>query len=139
MDRGGAVEQYRAGQAVPDIDRELEAFFGGIERNNAERVVDEMRRNISEENEAGGHPQVPAERAEGQLREQFLAPKQSEVDRICQGRRSTDARSRSRFIIFCYRMALRAGIGPEYGLELVHEFLRLIGLDVADGPEFEAL
>jgi hypothetical protein len=36
-------------------------------------------------------------------------------------------------------MALRARIGTEYGLELVHEFLRLVGLDVADGPEYEAL
>src|SRR5260370_22315659 len=95
MDRGGAVEQYRAGQAVPDLDRELEAFFGCMERNKAERVVDEMRRNISEENEAGGHPQGPAERAEDESREQFLAPQQSEVDRICQGHCSINARSLS--------------------------------------------
>src|SRR5260370_30318461 len=65
MDRGGAVEQYRAGQAGPDRDRELEAFFGCTKRNKAERVVDEMSRNVSEGNEAGGQPQgSAAERAE---------------------------------------------------------------------------
>ena len=35
-----------------------------LERDQAERVVEEMRADVSKKNEAGGHPQVPAQRTE---------------------------------------------------------------------------
>ena len=69
-----AVEQNGARQAVPDLDRDLHSRFGGIERDQAERVIEEMRSDVSKQNEAGGHPQVPAQRTGEPLREQSLAP-----------------------------------------------------------------
>ncbi len=73
MDRERAIEQQRAERAGPELDRELQTFLRGIERDEAERVVEEMQRDIDEENEAGGQPQVPAQSGEGQLRWQRLA------------------------------------------------------------------
>ena len=55
-----AVEQHRARQAGPHLDRDLEARFGDVERDEAERVVGEMRPDIGEKNETGCHAQVPA-------------------------------------------------------------------------------
>src|SRR5208337_2883054 len=80
MHGGGTVEQRRAGQAVPDVLRKSESFLGGIERDEAERVIDEMRRNICEEDEAGAHPQVTTQPAHGKAREQFRAPRHSQAD-----------------------------------------------------------
>ena len=68
-----AIEQNGARQAVPNLDRILHARLGRTERDEAERVVEKMRADIGEENEAGGHPQGPAQRTEP-LREQSLAP-----------------------------------------------------------------
>jgi hypothetical protein len=72
MDCERAVEQQRAGQARPDLDRELETGLRRVERNEAERMVDEMRRDIGEKNEAGRQAQGPTDPA--QLRDQSLAP-----------------------------------------------------------------
>jgi hypothetical protein len=54
-------------------------------------MVDHVRRDIEEENKARCHSQISAKRAEGHVREEFLAPWQSEVDRIGQRHRSTGA------------------------------------------------
>ena len=69
-----AVEQNGARQAVPDLDRDLHSGFGRIERDQAERVIEEMRSDVGEKNEAGSHPQVPAHRTGEPFREQLLAP-----------------------------------------------------------------
>src|SRR6202048_4739409 len=58
MDAGGTIEQYRARQAVPDLFRVAETLFSRVERNEAEGVIDEMRGDVSEENETGLHSQV---------------------------------------------------------------------------------
>ena len=63
MDAEGTVKQHCAGQAVPDVFGVAETFFGGMERNEAERMIDEMCRNVREENEAGAHAQVPPQQA----------------------------------------------------------------------------
>ncbi len=64
-----AVQQDRAGQAVPDLDRDLHAGLGRVERNQPERMVEEMRADIGEKNEAGRHPQIPADGTGGQFGE----------------------------------------------------------------------
>ena len=69
-----AVEQNGARPAVPDLDRDRHSRFSGIERDQAERVIEEMRSDVCKQNEAGNHPQVPAPRTEEPLREQLLAP-----------------------------------------------------------------
>ena len=40
MHRKSAIEQRGAGHAVPDVLRVSERFLGGVERNEAERVID---------------------------------------------------------------------------------------------------
>ena len=65
MDQEGAVKQRCAGQAVPDLFSVAETFLGGMKRNEAERMIDEMSRNVRKENEAGAHAQVPPQRAHG--------------------------------------------------------------------------
>jgi hypothetical protein len=42
MDRECAVQQRRSERASLDLDREFECGFGGLERNEAERVGDEV-------------------------------------------------------------------------------------------------
>ena len=61
MNGEGAIEQNGARQAVPNLDRVLHAGLGRAERDQTERMVEKMRADIGEENEAGGHPQVPAQ------------------------------------------------------------------------------
>jgi hypothetical protein len=80
MDYERAVEQQRAGHARPDLDREFETSLRRIERDEAERMVDEMRRDIEEKNEAGRQAQGPTDPA--QLRNQSLAP-QFDADGCC--------------------------------------------------------
>ena len=75
MDRERAVEQHGAERARPDLDREFERGFGGLERNEPERVVDEVGGDVGEEHEAGGEPQAPPHRAGGQVRNQSVAPR----------------------------------------------------------------
>src|SRR6202048_3208322 len=87
MDAGGTIEQYRTRQAVPDLFRVAEALFSGIERNEAEGVIDEMRGDISEENETGRHSQVAAQRLWRQPRKHLLSPRQPEADRVRQRHR----------------------------------------------------
>src|SRR5882724_4220206 len=68
-----AIEQNGARQAVPNLDRILHARLGRTERDEAERVVEKMRADVTKKNQAGGHPQGPTPRTEP-LREQSLAP-----------------------------------------------------------------
>jgi hypothetical protein len=68
-----AVEQNGARAAVPNLDSDLHAGFGRAQRDEAERMIDEMRPDIAEKDDAGGHPQVPAYQGEP-IREQILAP-----------------------------------------------------------------
>ena len=75
MDRERAVQQHGAERARPDLDREFERGFGGLERNEPERVVDEVGGDVGEEHEAGGEPQAPPHRAGGQVRNQSVAPR----------------------------------------------------------------
>src|SRR5262245_8978 len=72
MDRECAGEQQRAGHARPDLDREFETGLRRVERDEAERMVDEMRRDVDEKNEAGRQAQGPTHPA--QFRSQSLAP-----------------------------------------------------------------
>ena len=53
-----AVQQERAGNALPDVDGELQCGLGHINREKAERVVDEMKRDVREQNEAGRESDV---------------------------------------------------------------------------------
>jgi hypothetical protein len=53
MDRGGAVEEQRAGQAAPDLDGDLETGFRRVERDQAQGVIDEVSGDVEEEHEAG--------------------------------------------------------------------------------------
>ena len=69
-----AVEHRGAGQAVPDLDGDAHSGFGGFERHQPERVIDQMRGDVKEQDQAGRHPQVPADRAGEPLREQWDAP-----------------------------------------------------------------
>ena len=50
---------------MPERDRHAKTGLGYVHGHQPQRVIDEVRRNISEENEAGGHPQhvlvVPVE------------------------------------------------------------------------------
>ncbi len=87
MDAGSTIEQYRARQAVPDLFRVAETLFSRIERNEAKRVIDEMRGDVSEENETGRHSQVAAQHLWRQTRKHLLAPRQPETDRIRQRHR----------------------------------------------------
>ena len=74
MNRRRAVERNRARQAVPDLDRDLHSGFGGVERDQAERVIDQMRADVSEKDEAGPHPQGPAHLAGEPIRENVVTP-----------------------------------------------------------------
>ena len=65
-----AIEQNGSRQAVPNLDRDLHAGFRRAKRDQTQRVIDQMRRDIGKKNEAGGHPQIPAYRAGEPLREQ---------------------------------------------------------------------
>src|SRR5262249_35690101 len=56
----------------PDLDREFETGLRRVERDQAERMVDEVRRDVDEKNEAGRQAQGPTHPA--QLRNQSLAP-----------------------------------------------------------------
>ena len=75
MDRERAVQQHGPERARPDLDREFERGFGGLERNEPERVVDQVGGDVGEEHEAGGEPQAPPHRAGGQVRNQSVAPR----------------------------------------------------------------
>ncbi len=74
VDDEGAIKQDGAGPAVPHLDGDRHAGFGRVERNESERVVDQMRPDVTEKNEAGCHPQVPPQQAGEPLREQLPAP-----------------------------------------------------------------
>jgi hypothetical protein len=75
---GGTVPKHRFRQAVPNLDGESEGSLGGIERNEPKGVVDEMRRNIGEQHEAGCHPQVPTVQTEPHVPAQNSRSKQSD-------------------------------------------------------------
>jgi len=46
MHGSGAIKQDGAGHAVPDLDGERHAGFGGIERDEPQRMIDQMRGDV---------------------------------------------------------------------------------------------
>ena len=101
MDRERAVQQHGAGRARPDLDREFERGFGGLERNEPERVVDQVRGDVGEEHEAGGEPQAPPHRAGGQVRNQSVAPHRRLVWRGARRRLRSYTQSGAMALIAC--------------------------------------
>ena len=84
MRRRGAVQQQRARHAVPDLDRDLHASFGGVEGDQAERVIGEVCPNIGEKDEAGRHAQVAADRARDEVGEPHPLPNPARLPRVRQ-------------------------------------------------------
>ncbi len=85
MGRCDAIEQDGARRASPDRHRKRKAPLGGAERNEAERMVDEMPRDVSEEHKARCHPQVSTNRAAAWSGDRFLGYRPLEIDRSAQG------------------------------------------------------
>ena len=65
----GAVQHEGAGRAVPDLDRNRHPGFRGVERNQPERVVDEMGADIGEQDQAGRHPELAPQRTRQPLQQ----------------------------------------------------------------------
>ncbi len=76
-----AIKEQRARRAGPELAGEFEGFFRNGEGYETERMIDQVRGDIEEEHQAGGHSQLPANQAEREMREEPLAPRQPEVDR----------------------------------------------------------
>ena len=60
----GAIQQQRAGQAVPHAHRDGEACLGRVERPQADRVVEEVRGDVGEQDQARAEAQVASREAE---------------------------------------------------------------------------
>jgi len=69
-----AVKQNRAEAAVPDLDGKLHSGLGGVQRNKPQRVIEQMRADVDEQNEAGCHAEIPAQQIGGSVREQRRTP-----------------------------------------------------------------
>ena len=52
VSRGRAVEQHRAGHALPDAHSQRKTAFCRVNRDETERVIDEVRGHVDEEHEA---------------------------------------------------------------------------------------
>ena len=92
MNGNSAVQQDGAGKAVPDLHGDAHSGFGGLQRNEAERVIDQMCGDVKEKDQAGAHPQMPAYGTGEPFREQW-----SPHPGYAGGRRAAAARTNSKF------------------------------------------
>src|SRR3954451_12505898 len=106
MDCCRAVKHDCARQAVPNIFSVAQTFFGRRERNEPERMIDKMGRDVGEENEARRHAQVPPPRPDEEACEEFLTPQKPETGRMRQRHRSSHACSPSGETIYSFRVGL---------------------------------
>ena len=74
MDGRCAIKQHRARHAVPDLDCDLHPRLGSVQRDDAERMVDQMQQDVSEKDQPGCQTQVANGDLSGNVGEQRPAP-----------------------------------------------------------------